>query len=605
MISPDDLLHSRSIVDDLAAQDGEKKEALQNEPFVHSTVSDKGNKKRIPKKSKEPDPFLKHSFSSEVPVEKKSRSTFCHEDDSSSDSSLSNDAASSSSLLHLEEGNETNEQTTTVVKAPTNSTVTKSPKARIPSSSREPLRMTEPRTADILLGRGKPFQSHQGNQFMLHAVDQLRDDYLNTDRKGKHNIIEHVLGLIQKRGGRFVVRVDENEDHSPWVEVKRSISYRKVGHAFRSKARRAPSSPAATSKVTGTKQYQTSPSKKVSVSHTGTSAPPLGRPHSAMVGQASAGMKRENESNESTAQEVLRTRTPMRDNNDIGGTISLFAAAGGTGPSIVGRGPAMSSQPHQVAASTTVDSSLKRIWSQGQSRIGTTNQLLGLPERLPPAPTVNSLQQNEGDGRLSTAWLLRQQQQQLHALNDLVSMEHRRGVHHDAVLALRDREQQVLGILSQQQQQGRPGGLQGASFLTQHGDGVNHASLLLPPRISLPTTSSSFHGVGNNVSDLFLPRSSSHAASSLGSFARNASSTFLIDPTTPGAVELFIMEQQRRRTLMQQEVLAAQRWAAVAAATQQHDLLVPTSSVDQRRYNRGNDSVKDGTPSSPSERRRA
>lgn len=92
-----------------------------------------------------------------------------------------------------------------------------------------------PGAADVLLGRGKPFQSHQGNQLMLQLVDQFRSSYLKSDRKGKHVIIEQVLGFIKERGGRFLMRVDyENY----WVEVKRSISYRKVGHAFRSKARR-------------------------------------------------------------------------------------------------------------------------------------------------------------------------------------------------------------------------------------------------------------------------------------------------------------------------------------------------------------------------------
>eukprot|EP00934_Nitzschia_sp_Nitz4_P005948 Nitzschia sp. Nitz4//scaffold210_size37948//12164//13177//NITZ4_007688-RA/size37948-processed-gene-0.48-mRNA-1//-1//CDS//3329541924//5938//frame0 len=96
-------------------------------------------------------------------------------------------------------------------------------------------RVMVPGPGDVLLGRGKPFQSHQGNQFMLQLVDQFRTGYLKSDRKGKHLIIEQVLGFIKERGGRFLMRVDyENY----WVEVKRSISYRKVGHAFRSKARR-------------------------------------------------------------------------------------------------------------------------------------------------------------------------------------------------------------------------------------------------------------------------------------------------------------------------------------------------------------------------------
>ena len=91
-----------------------------------------------------------------------------------------------------------------------------------------------PRKADVLLGRGKPFQSHPGNQRMLCLVDDYRKRYLQAERREKHAIVEGVMKTIRDSGGRFLIRVDyENY----WVEVAHSIAYRKVGHAFRSKAR--------------------------------------------------------------------------------------------------------------------------------------------------------------------------------------------------------------------------------------------------------------------------------------------------------------------------------------------------------------------------------
>jgi hypothetical protein len=93
-----------------------------------------------------------------------------------------------------------------------------------------------PNPNDILLGRGKPFQNHHGNQEMLRVVDMYRVKYHQAERAYKHEIIEEVLGLIRSQGGRFLERVDEREN-SYYNEVTDSVAYRKIGHAFRSNAR--------------------------------------------------------------------------------------------------------------------------------------------------------------------------------------------------------------------------------------------------------------------------------------------------------------------------------------------------------------------------------
>ena len=96
-------------------------------------------------------------------------------------------------------------------------------------------KIENPTDHDVLLGRGKPFQNHPGNRKMLGLVDQYRERYQRAERKEKHDIVEEVMELISSNGGRFLRHVDyENQ----WVEVSHPISYRKVGHAFRSKARK-------------------------------------------------------------------------------------------------------------------------------------------------------------------------------------------------------------------------------------------------------------------------------------------------------------------------------------------------------------------------------
>lgn len=94
-----------------------------------------------------------------------------------------------------------------------------------------------PNVHDVLLGRGKPFQNHDGNQNMLRIVDMYRRRYHESERAFKHEIIEEVLDIIKSKGGRFLERIDDFEK-SFWNQVPHRMAYRKVGHAFRSNARR-------------------------------------------------------------------------------------------------------------------------------------------------------------------------------------------------------------------------------------------------------------------------------------------------------------------------------------------------------------------------------
>jgi hypothetical protein len=64
-----------------------------------------------------------------------------------------------------------------------------------------------------------------------------RKRYHESERAFKHEIIEEVLDIIKSKGGRFLERIDDF-DKSFWNQVPHRMAYRKVGHAFRSNARR-------------------------------------------------------------------------------------------------------------------------------------------------------------------------------------------------------------------------------------------------------------------------------------------------------------------------------------------------------------------------------
>ena len=72
---------------------------------------------------------------------------------------------------------------------------------------------------------------------MLRIVDIYRKRYHESERAFKHEIIEEVLDIIKSKGGRFLERIDDFEK-SFWNQVPHRMAYRKIGHAFRSNARR-------------------------------------------------------------------------------------------------------------------------------------------------------------------------------------------------------------------------------------------------------------------------------------------------------------------------------------------------------------------------------
>lgn len=69
----------------------------------------------------------------------------------------------------------------------------------------------------VLLGRGKPFQSHYGNIRLHKLVNENREQYLGASRDEKNSIAKSIVQNI-KRGtdgepsGRFLKRADDGRD---------------------------------------------------------------------------------------------------------------------------------------------------------------------------------------------------------------------------------------------------------------------------------------------------------------------------------------------------------------------------------------------------------
>jgi hypothetical protein len=109
---------------------------------------------------------------------------------------------------------------------------------------------------DLTLGRGKPYQGHEGNVRLHKIVNLHKARYLKSRRDDKFAIAEEIVQYIKqgnddkgkKETGRFLKRVDGEEY---WVEVSDTVSREKVSHALRSKPRKGEGSSSKAQVVTG------------------------------------------------------------------------------------------------------------------------------------------------------------------------------------------------------------------------------------------------------------------------------------------------------------------------------------------------------------------
>jgi len=88
-----------------------------------------------------------------------------------------------------------------------------------------------PTNADVVLGRGRPYQEYVGNVRLAELVDQVRNKYLaTTNRLEKTFLTMKIYNKIAQEGGYFLQRVDDG-----WEVVDDSVARGKISHCFRTK----------------------------------------------------------------------------------------------------------------------------------------------------------------------------------------------------------------------------------------------------------------------------------------------------------------------------------------------------------------------------------
>lgn len=91
-----------------------------------------------------------------------------------------------------------------------------------------------PGERDILLGRGRRAQNHNGNVHFREIVETFRQRYEEIPSKGgKTELIREVVDFIYDNGSRFI----KQDSFGRWIPVGREVARDKVSHSFRNKKR--------------------------------------------------------------------------------------------------------------------------------------------------------------------------------------------------------------------------------------------------------------------------------------------------------------------------------------------------------------------------------
>eukprot|EP00980_Cylindrotheca_fusiformis_P000060 scaffold19_cov114-Cylindrotheca_fusiformis.AAC.7 len=89
---------------------------------------------------------------------------------------------------------------------------------------------------DILLGRGRGFQDHDGNKRMRMIVDKYKELYLSVKRSKKRGLVEEVYREIIEGGARFLIKPTASSTPGRgFVVVDEEIAIQKVNNALRCK----------------------------------------------------------------------------------------------------------------------------------------------------------------------------------------------------------------------------------------------------------------------------------------------------------------------------------------------------------------------------------
>ena len=97
-----------------------------------------------------------------------------------------------------------------------------------------------PKTNDVLLGRGVPYQDFFGNVQLMESVDLYMLEYQTANERGrKGEICKEIVQQVQKRGGRFIRRTrTEDGEGDEWEEVSQKEALEKLGHLFRNRSKK-------------------------------------------------------------------------------------------------------------------------------------------------------------------------------------------------------------------------------------------------------------------------------------------------------------------------------------------------------------------------------
>jgi hypothetical protein len=89
----------------------------------------------------------------------------------------------------------------------------------------------EPTDNDIISGRGRSFNNHQGNTFFIEILKSNLQQYIDAPKRMyKSIVIDNLLSIIDDSGSRFIKK---NTKTKQWYEMNRNESYKRVGHALR------------------------------------------------------------------------------------------------------------------------------------------------------------------------------------------------------------------------------------------------------------------------------------------------------------------------------------------------------------------------------------
>ncbi|KAL3930116.1 MAG: hypothetical protein SGBAC_011904 [Bacillariaceae sp.] len=90
----------------------------------------------------------------------------------------------------------------------------------------------EPTAKDIVFGRGKKYQDHEGNKRMRQHVNAYKQLYNALKRFQKQTLVETIYEKLVEDGARFLRK---DEASNSWVLVDRELATQKVSHALRCK----------------------------------------------------------------------------------------------------------------------------------------------------------------------------------------------------------------------------------------------------------------------------------------------------------------------------------------------------------------------------------